>query len=66
MQIGKHLRVHYLCLSLQQRRTIVSRVEELIGLTEVPLDIIYPLLSDPPVTYLPLYFNGLKCNRYDA
>ena len=65
-QIGKHLRAHHLRLSLQQRRTIVSRVEELIGLAEVPSDVIYPLPSDPPVTHLPLYFDGLKCNGYDA
>jgi hypothetical protein len=31
-QIDKHLRAHHLRLSLQPRRTIASRVEELTGL----------------------------------
>jgi hypothetical protein len=37
-QIGKHLRAHHIRLSLQQRRAIISRVEELVGLARVHLD----------------------------
>jgi hypothetical protein len=64
-QIGKHLRAHHIRPSLQQRRAIISRVEELVGLARVHLDVVYPSLSDPPVTHLPIYFDGLKCNGYD-
>ena len=60
-QLKKHLKAHHKRLSLQQRRDIISRVEELSGIARVPSDVVYPSPSDPPITGLPVYFDGLEC-----
>lgn len=55
-QLNKHLRAHHRRLSLQQRRDIILRVEELSELAQVPFDVVYPSPSDPPITGLPVYY----------
>ncbi|KAM0714674.1 hypothetical protein Q7P37_003053 [Cladosporium fusiforme] len=60
-QLNKHLKAHHKRLSLQQRRDIISQVEELSGIARVLSDVVYPSPSDPPITGLPVYFDGLKC-----
>jgi hypothetical protein len=64
--IDKHLRAHHLRLSLQQRRAIVSTVNELSELARVPSDVVYPLTTDLPVASLPVHFDGLKCGGSDT
>jgi hypothetical protein len=65
-QIGKNLQAHHIHLSLQQRRATVSGVEELVELAGMPSDVVYPSPSDLPVTHLPVHFDDLKWNGYDA
>lgn len=60
--VGKHLRTHHKRLTLEQRRNIISAVDELLILARVPSDVIYPSPSDPPIVNLPVYFDGLKCS----
>jgi hypothetical protein len=64
--LGKHLRTHHKRLTLQQRRTIVSAVDELSILARVPSDFVYPSPSDPPIANLPVYFDDLKCSSLDS
>jgi hypothetical protein len=64
--MDKHLRAHHLRLSLQQRRAIVSIVDELSELARVPSDVVYPLTTDAPVASLPVHFDGLKCGGSDT
>ena len=63
--VGKHLRTHHKRLTLQQRRNIISAVDELPILARVPSDVMYPSPSDPPIANLPVYFDGLKCSGVD-
>lgn len=60
-QLHKHLRAHHKRLSLQQRRDIISTVEEISELARLPSDVVYPSPNDPPIDSLPVYFDGLKC-----
>lgn len=64
--LSKHLRTHYKRLTLQQHRTIISVVDKLSTLARVPLDVVFPLPNDLPLTNLPVYFDGLKCSSIDS
>ena len=64
--LSKHLRTHHKRLTLQQRRAIISAVDELSILARVPLDVVYPSPNDPPVANLPVYFDGLRCSSIDS
>jgi len=63
--IPKHLRVSHKRLTLQQRRDIIFQVNDLAELAQVESDVIYPATTDPPVTQLPVYFDGLRCSGRD-
>jgi len=64
--LSKHLRTHHKRLTLQQRRNIISAVDELSILARVPSDVVYPLPNDPPVANLPMYFDGLRYSSIDS
>lgn len=55
-QLNKHLRAHRKSLSLQQRRDIISRVEEIPELARALSGVVYPSANDPPINGLPVYF----------
>jgi hypothetical protein len=56
-----HLQVYHSRLSLQQRRDFTQEVESDSNVARVHEDVVYPLLTDPPVESLPVYFDGLRC-----
>jgi hypothetical protein len=62
-QTKTHLKVYHKRLTLQQRRDIVSRVENIAELAKDHKDVIYPQPHTPPVFGLPVYFDGLKCTK---
>jgi hypothetical protein len=64
--LSKHLWTYHKRLTLQQRRAIISAVDELSILARVPSDVVYPSLNDPPITNLPMYFDSLKCSSIDS
>ena len=62
-QTKTHLQVYHKRLTLQQRRDIVSKVENLAELAKDHKDVIFPQPHTPPVFSLPVYFDGLKCTE---
>lgn len=65
-QTKTHLRVYHKRLTLQQRRNIVSKVENIAELAKDHKDVIYPQPHTPPVFGLPVYFDGLKCTETNS
>ena len=65
-QTKTHLRVYHKRLTLQQRRNIVSKVENIAELAKDHKDVIYPQPYTPLVFGLPVYFDGLKCTETNS
>jgi hypothetical protein len=57
-----HLRVYHPRFSLEQRRDFVAKVEGCSTLANTHEEVVCPTLIDPPVPYLPVYFDGLRCD----
>jgi hypothetical protein len=57
-----HLRVYHPRFTLEQRRDLVAKVEGCSTLANVHEEVVYPTLVDPPVPYLPVSFDGLRCD----
>lgn len=62
-QTKTHLQVYHKRLTLQQRRDIVSKVENIAELAKDHKDVIYPQPYTPLVFSLPVYFDSLKCTE---
>jgi hypothetical protein len=62
-QAKTHLQIYHKRLTLQQRRDIVSKIEDTAELARVPYDVVYPGPCTPLVFYLPVYLDGLKCTK---
>jgi hypothetical protein len=61
-QVKTHLQVYHKHISLQQRNSIVLAVEATTELARTHAEVIYPTPTDPPISTLPTYFDGLKCH----
>ena len=61
-QLTTHLRSHHPRLSIEQRRDYITKINSCLTLATVHKAVIYPTPTDPPVSCLPVYFDGLKCN----
>jgi hypothetical protein len=61
-QLTTHLRTHHSRLTVDQRRDYVAKVEGCSTLANDYEAVVYPTLTDPPVPFLPVYFDGLRCN----
>jgi hypothetical protein len=61
-----YLNTHHKRLSIQQRADFVSRVERSTELAKIHTNVIYLSLTEPPITSLPLFFDGLRYNGTDA
>jgi hypothetical protein len=64
--VKTHLNTHHKRLSIQQRADLVSRVERSTELAKIHTDVTYPSPTEPPITSLPLFFDGLRCKGTDA
>jgi uncharacterized protein (DUF2225 family) len=62
-QTKTHLQVYHKRLTLQQRRDIVSKVENIAELAKDYKDVIYPQPYTPLVFSLLVYFDSLKCTE---
>lgn len=60
--LATHLRVYHPRSTLEQRRDFVAKVEDCSTLANIHEEVVYPNLTDPPVPYLPVYFDGLRCD----
>jgi hypothetical protein len=63
--VTTHLNTHHKRLSVQQRAGLVLEVGRSTELAKIHADVIYPSPIDPPITSLPLFFDGLRCNKID-
>ena len=61
-QLTTHLRSHHSRLTIEERRDYITKVNGCLTLANVHEAVVYPILTDPPVPCLPVYFDGLKCN----
>ena len=57
-----HLRVYHPRSTLEQRRNFVTKVEGCSTLANIHEEVVYPTPTDPPVPYLPVFFDGLRCD----
>lgn len=57
-----HLRVYHPRSTLEQRRNFVTKVEGYSTLANIHEEVVYPTPTDPPVPYLPVFFDGLRCD----
>jgi hypothetical protein len=62
LHLTTHLRVYHPRFSLEQCRDFVTKVEGCSTLANTYEEVVYPTLIDPPIPYLPIYFNGLRCD----
>lgn len=60
-----HLKTYHPRLTLEQRRSYVATIETCTALADVHNDVVYPRSTDPPVSILPVYFDGLRCDWVD-
>lgn len=65
-QIKTHLQKYHKRVNLEQRNEIVSKVEATTELARSHAEVVYPIPTDPPITRLPIYFDGLKCQGSQA
>lgn len=61
-QLKTYLQKHHPRLTIGQRREYVTKVEGCSILANVHKAVVYPTSTDPPVPFLPVYFDGLKCD----
>ena len=57
-----YLRVYYLRSTLEQRRNFVTKVESYSTLAHIYKEVVYPTPTDSPIPYLPVFFDGLRCD----
>ena len=60
-QAEYHIRVHHPTLSIQQRREILSAIEQLPDLARSKQEIRYPISSSEAIPGLPIYRDGFQC-----
>jgi hypothetical protein len=60
--VKTHLITHHKRLGIQRRADVISKVERSTELAKIHADIVYLLSTEPPITSLPLFFDGLRCN----
>ncbi|KAM0720756.1 hypothetical protein Q7P37_004893 [Cladosporium fusiforme] len=63
--LATHLKEYHSRLTLEQRRAYVAKVDSCSALAHYHKDVVYPTPNDPPVSILPLYFDGLRCDWVD-
>jgi len=65
-QVKTHLQSYHKRIGVQQRNDIILEVEATTGLAKTHAEVIYPASTDPPITSLPTYFDGLKCHGRES